>query len=66
MILFTMPKNYIFTIFSPTIFYIFMQFSGTKNYKKSDLGIRLSLENFSTYPPINVFPLYAISTLRQD
>lgn len=33
--------------------------------KKRDYGIRLSLENFSTYPPINVFPLYAISTLRQ-
>ncbi len=65
MILFTMPKKYIFTTFSPTIFYIFIQFTGTKNMK-SDLGIRLSLENFSTYPPINVFPLYAVSTLRQD
>ena len=34
--------------------------------KKSDFGIRLSLENFSIYPPIHVFPLYAISTLRQE
>jgi len=34
--------------------------------KKRDLGIRLSLENFATYPPIEVYPIYAISTIRVD
>lgn len=34
--------------------------------KKRNLGIRLSLENFSTYPPIDVYPLYAISTVRKE
>ena len=34
--------------------------------KKRDLGIRLSLENFAIYPPIEVYPIYAISTIRVD
>ena len=32
--------------------------------KKGTVGIRLSLENFTAYPPIRVYPLYAVSTLR--
>ena len=32
--------------------------------KNSMEGIRLSLENFSEYPPISVYPIYAVSTLR--
>ncbi len=34
--------------------------------KNKTLGIRLSLENFSEYPPILVCPLYAVSTLREN
>jgi hypothetical protein len=30
-----MPKNHIFTIFSATIFYVFIQFTSTENYKIS-------------------------------
>lgn len=37
------------------------QFLKEKNSKE---GIRLSLENFSAYPPISVYPIYAVSTLR--
>lgn len=32
--------------------------------KNKTEGIRLSLENFSEYPPISVYPIYAVSTLR--
>jgi predicted AAA+ superfamily ATPase len=34
------------------------------NEKKSKMGIRSSLENFSTYDKINVIPLYAIGTAQ--
>ena len=34
--------------------------------KNRNLGIRLSLENFSEYPSIWVYPLYAVSTLREN
>jgi uncharacterized protein len=34
--------------------------------KNKTLGVRLSLENFSAYPPISVYPLYAVSTLREN
>lgn len=37
------------------------QFLKEKNLTK---GVRVSLENFSTYGNINVYPIYAISTLR--
>lgn len=36
------------------------------NEKNKTMGIRLSLENFSEYPPILVYPLYAVSTLREN
>jgi uncharacterized protein len=34
--------------------------------KNRNLGIRLSIENFSAYSPISVYPLYAVSTLREN
>ena len=34
--------------------------------KKSDKGIRLSLENFSQYDKIDVYPLYAIDLLFRN
>lgn len=34
--------------------------------KSRPLGIRISLENFSAYPPIQVYPIYAVSTLREQ
>lgn len=34
--------------------------------KNSPLGIRLSLENFSSYQSIEVYPLYAVSNLRKQ
>jgi predicted AAA+ superfamily ATPase len=34
--------------------------------KKSKRGIRISLENFSSYDSIEVYPLYAISTLKES
>ena len=37
------------------------QFLKEKNGKE---GIRISLENFTDYPPISVYPIYAVSTLR--
>jgi predicted AAA+ superfamily ATPase len=33
--------------------------------KNKALGVRFSLENFSEYPPILVYPLYAVSNLRE-
>lgn len=39
------------------------QFLKEKNSKR---GIRISLENFSSYGPIEVYPLYAISTLKES
>jgi len=35
------------------------------NEKKSEFGVRTSLENFSQYDKIKVFPLYAIGNLRK-
>jgi uncharacterized protein len=32
--------------------------------KNKPLGVRFSLENFSEYPPIAVYPLYAVSNFR--
>jgi uncharacterized protein len=34
--------------------------------KATPIGIRISLENFSAYPPIQVYPIYAVSTLREQ
>lgn len=39
------------------------QFLKEKNSKR---GIRISLENFSSYDSIEVYPLYAISTLKES
>lgn len=39
------------------------QFLKEKNLTK---GVRVSLDNFSTYGQINVYPIYAISTLREN
>lgn len=33
--------------------------------KNGTIGIRLSLENFREYPPISVYPLYAVSSFRK-
>jgi hypothetical protein len=33
--------------------------------KKSEKGIRVSQENFSTYQNIEVYPLYAIANLQK-
>jgi uncharacterized protein len=34
--------------------------------KNRPYGIRFSLENFSVYEPIRVFPLYAVSNLVNE
>jgi len=34
--------------------------------KKMSLGIRQSLENFSSYPPIEVYPLYAVKNIYNN
>jgi hypothetical protein len=34
------------------------------NSKKTEKGIRISQENFSTYQNVEVYPLYAIANLQ--
>lgn len=39
------------------------RFSEIVSIKKSDVGIRTSLENFGRVGNVNIFPLYAIENL---
>jgi hypothetical protein len=34
--------------------------------KHSELGVRLSLENFSQYNKVRVYPLYAVSNVLES